>query len=247
MSHELTTVPASTLEDVDLVAFREWLDENIPGLSSRGSLEDALQKLRLAAPMGSRVIPTIALIYAFGDNPQWLQPQLTLSFSAYAGGSVTSELLLTKHLSGRMHVLLEEAMAAIEDNARPVVDQVRPDNSDLEFPRRAVREALSNALIHRDLKSAAQIQVRMFVDRLEIWSPGAMVSVPEPGVSIPRNPLLARIARSLGMVEQLGRGISTIESECTREGLQLTGAKDGVTLTLKSMLFGLTPSTLETN
>ena len=247
MSHELTTVPASTLEDVDLVAFREWLDENIPGLSSRGSLEDALQKLRLAAPMGSRVIPTIALIYAFGDNPQWLQPQLTLSFSVYAGGSVTSELLFSKHLSGRMHVLLDEAMAAISDNSRPIVDQVRPENSDLEFPRRAVREALSNALIHRDLKSAAQIQVRKFVDRLEIWSPGAMVSVPEPGVSIPRNPLLARIARSLGMVEQLGRGISTIESECTGEGLQLTGAKEGVTLTLKSMLFGLTPSTLETN
>lgn len=247
MSHELTTVPASTLEDVDLTAFRTWLDENVPGLSSRGSLEDALQKLRLAAPMGSRVIPTIALIYAFGDNPQWLQPQLGVSLSVYAGSRVTDELIFSQHFSGRMNTLLADVMNAVEEHARPIVDQVRPENSDIEFPRQAVREGLSNALVHRDLKSTGQVQVRLFVDRLEIWSPGAMVSAPEPGVSMPRNPLLARIARSFGMVEQLGRGISTIEAECSSQGLAFSGAKDGVTLTIKSMLFGLGPSALEAN
>ena len=83
------------------------------------------------------------------------------------------------------------------------------------LPEAAVREAVVNALIHRDLRRTGRVAVRLFSDRLEIWSPGGLPEglsdlgdlLHEGGVSHPRNPLLAAAARSLGIGEQLGRGL----------------------------------------
>jgi ATP-dependent DNA helicase RecG len=90
----------------------------------------------------------------------------------------------------------------------------------LELPVDALREAVVNALAHRDYRSSACTQVHIFRDRVEIISPGGLpagMTKKDMGrKSIPRNPLLFGIFFRMDVVEQLGSGIKRI-LELSRE------------------------------
>lgn len=91
------------------------------------------------------------------------------------------------------------------------------------YPERAFREGLANALIHRDYTRLGAVHIQWYDDRLEISNPGGF---PE-GVNLgnllvtpprPRNPLLADALKRAGIVERTGRGIDTIFYEQLRNG-----------------------------
>jgi len=91
------------------------------------------------------------------------------------------------------------------------------------IPQVAVREALANALAHRDYSvSASKIQVDMYSDRIEFTSPGRSL-VPlkdlENAHSETRNPVLMNYLREIGITEQRARGIRTIKVSLRRAGL----------------------------
>ena len=92
-----------------------------------------------------------------------------------------------------------------------------------DYPERAFREGLANALIHRDYARLGAVHVQWHPDRIEISNPGGF---PE-GVSLnnllvtpprPRNPLLADAFKRAGIVERTGRGIDIIFTEQLRNG-----------------------------
>ena len=108
-----------------------------------------------------------------------------------------------------------------------------------------MREAIANALIHRDLRASGTVAVRAYPGRLEIWSPGssalpaALSSYADRGgVSLPRNPLVASIARQLGIAHQLGRGLATIQHASREKHGQVSidSSREGVMVTLRSPL-----------
>ncbi len=92
----------------------------------------------------------------------------------------------------------------------------------LEFPTDALREALVNAIAHRDYRSTANIQVHIFQDRVEIISPGGLPAGMQPEdlghKSIPKNPLLFSMLYRMDLVEQIGSGITRILQLCTDLG-----------------------------
>ncbi len=91
------------------------------------------------------------------------------------------------------------------------------------FERRAFREALVNALVHRDYARLGAVHVRFDDDGLNISNPGGFVEgvtlenllVTEPR---PRNPLLADISKRIGLAERTGRGIDRIFEGLLRYG-----------------------------
>ena len=94
-----------------------------------------------------------------------------------------------------------------------------------EVPPDAVAEAIINALAHRDYHSNASVEVRLFVDRLEVWNPGAL-----PGTltlddlhtdhaSVPNNPLLAESLYLASYIEKLGSGTQIMIALCRQAGL----------------------------
>lgn len=92
-----------------------------------------------------------------------------------------------------------------------------------DYPERALREALANALIHRDYQRLGAVHFQWHTDRIEISSPGGfpegvrldnlLVTAPRP-----RNPLLADSFKRAGIVERTARGIDTIFYEQLRNG-----------------------------
>ena len=97
--------------------------------------------------------------------------------------------------------------------------------SRFELPEPAVREAIVNAVCHRDYASAASVQVMLFKDRLEIWSPGplpkgmTLAKMYKRHKSYPANPLLAYAMFLRKYVEQTGTGTGDIIARCREWGL----------------------------
>jgi ATP-dependent DNA helicase RecG len=92
-----------------------------------------------------------------------------------------------------------------------------------EYSELAFREAVANAVVHRDYRRLGAIHIQWHADRVEISSPGGF---PE-GVRLdnllvtqprPRNPLLADVFKRIGLVERTGRGIDAIYFEQVRHG-----------------------------
>ncbi|MBN2322698.1 MAG: putative DNA binding domain-containing protein [Spirochaetes bacterium] len=95
----------------------------------------------------------------------------------------------------------------------------------LEYPYEALREAVINALIHRDYGSFSQIQIRIYSDKLVIMNAGGLPpevpveSLKTEHLSKPRNKLLAEIFYYAGFIEAWGRGTLKIVEECVEQGL----------------------------
>ena len=88
----------------------------------------------------------------------------------------------------------------------------------LELPEGALREALLNAMGHRDYRTPGDLQVHIFQDRVEIINPGGLVgglTLETLGCqSIPRNPLLFGMMHRMNLVEKVGSGLKRIKEMC---------------------------------
>jgi ATP-dependent DNA helicase RecG len=93
------------------------------------------------------------------------------------------------------------------------------------FPSAALREALLNAVVHKDYSSGIPIQISVYEDRVVFWNPGAL---PENWTlerllgkhpSRPFNPLLANAFFRAGYIEAWGRGIEKMNRECREHGI----------------------------
>ncbi|MDD5452006.1 MAG: ATP-binding protein [Desulfovibrionales bacterium] len=91
---------------------------------------------------------------------------------------------------------------------------------DYELPLEAVREAIVNAVAHRDYTSNASVQVMLFADRLEVWNPGELpppltpALLRQPHASIPRNPLIAEPLYLARYIEKAGSGTLDMIERC---------------------------------
>ena len=92
-------------------------------------------------------------------------------------------------------------------------------------PGEALREAVLNAVAHRDYNNPAPIQIRVYDDRISLWNPGTLpfdwtldklLGTPHP--SVPHNPGIANAFFRAGMIEAWGRGIRHIVETCQSAG-----------------------------
>ncbi|MGM0554874.1 MAG: ATP-binding protein [Myxococcota bacterium] len=246
-STERRNITAASLDDLDLDAIRDFLSRRAPSLLADDiEFEEALRKLQLVSGSGSRVSPTVAGLYVFGQHPQWLLPQLGVVAADFDGRALSDPVEARAHIEGPLPSMVDKAVSFVQSNARAMVNQIDPERSDLEFPMTAVREAIVNALVHRDLNAGGQVAVRLFEDRCEIWSPGSTALprdiehyLQDGGVSMTRNPLVAYLARRLGLAEQLGRGLPTIRRsvrESIHGEVEISSDKEGVLVVIPSGL-----------
>ncbi len=134
-------------------------------------------------------------------------------------GSIDGDALDDKEYTGSIIALLDNAETFIKNNSKnqwTIKGMMREEKTD--YPREAVREALVNAIIHRDYQIiGSEIHVDMYDDRLEISSPGGMITgskvqdldlmkIP----SIRRNNVISDLFSRLHLMERRGSGITRI-------------------------------------
>ncbi|MFM7648964.1 MAG: ATP-binding protein, partial [Cyanobium sp.] len=109
-----------------------------------------------------------------------------------------------------------------------------------EIPPEVIREAIVNAVAHRDYTSNGSVQVMVFADRVEIWNPGnlppslSLAQLRQPHGSLPANPLLAEPLYLTQYIERLGTGTGDMIRRCREAGLSepVFALEDGFRISL---------------
>ncbi len=218
---------------------------------NKGRMEEYLIRLKAGRPNLSRLdteeiyelagltregVPTLAAVLLFGLFPQGYFPQLCVTAVSVPGtevgqlGPEGERFLDNRRIEGTLTEMLEDALAFVRKNIRikTIIDPETGRRADREdYPLTAVREAILNALIHRDYSLHTEgmpIQLLLFEDRLEIRSPGGLygrLRIDQLGKVQPdtRNPVLAVAMEVLGETENRYSGIPTIRRELERAGM----------------------------
>lgn len=197
-------------EDLNLNAFEKFKNET--GIRSGNSAETVLRNLRL---LSDDMQLRNAGILLFAKSPQRYFPHATIRFLVFKGTD-KRYILDDKRIEGTLTQQFFEAM-----NQLRRILQVRYDIENTgdaqrhetpEIPLEVLREALINALVHRDYEeSGGTIQVEVFDNRIEISNPGGLIAgIPQKQFgkrSLSRNPLIFGIFMRLRLAEQVGSGI----------------------------------------
>ncbi|WP_304066408.1 ATP-binding protein [Megamonas hypermegale] len=175
-------------------------------------------------------VPTMASLMNFGIYPQGYFPQLGITAIVVPGTQIGDtddndvRFLDNKRIEGNLSSMLLEATAFCLRNmkTKTIIDKKTGQRKDqTEYPITAIREAVLNALVHRDYSiytEGTPIQIIFFTNRLEIHSPGSLygrMTVEQLGVAKPdlRNPALAVMAEALTDAENRYSGIPTMRKE----------------------------------
>jgi ATP-dependent DNA helicase RecG len=202
---------------------------------------DALRTLKVLTPYRNRLVCTLGGLIALGKYPQQFFPALAITFVAYPGDGVgepgaNDERFLDNHrIEGAIPDMLGPVIASLERNMkrRSVVrGMYREDLS--AYPVTALREAIINAVAHRDLSNAAKgtpVQIHVFRNRLVIHNPGGLygpltVDSLGQGISATRNSALLRILEDVtvrgerqAVCENRGSGVGAMLNALRRSGL----------------------------
>ncbi|MDX9871675.1 MAG: ATP-binding protein [Clostridia bacterium] len=180
-------------------------------------------------------IPTLAGLMVFSPYPQASLPQLCITAVVVPGlqigdlGEDGERFLANQRITGPIPEMLEAAVDFVRRNGRvkTIIDNDGRRIDKPEFPVKAVREAILNALVHRDYSihtETVPVRIIMFNDRMEIINSGGLygnLSIDSLGKVHPdtRNPTLANILELLSVTENRYSGIPTIRKEFKEAGL----------------------------
>ena len=177
---------------------------------------EIVQRLHL----GSADQIRIGALLLFGIDPQRVVPQAVIRARAVRGAAEDAA-----SIEGTLPRQIEAAVDFVLRNIkrRPRRDGVVREEIP-ELPPDAVREVVANAVVHRDYRSTAPIQLRLDDDGLEVWNPGhlpaplTLASLRERHPSIPPNPFIARALYLAGYIEEWGTGTLRMIAAMRRAG-----------------------------
>lgn len=218
------------LDAIDDDEVHSFKDEAISAGRARfdadASIADVLRALRL---LTSDDKPNRGAIALFGRPGTFAgqYPTLGCRLVAVAGTELGEQFLDDVLVEDNLSSSLRRAMSFCEQHLhRPVrlSGDLRAEVG-VEIPPEVVREALANAFGHRDYAISGLVQVRVFYNRLEVWSPGELhfglkpADLYGPHGSHPWNPNMVGCLYRRGIVEQLGSGTLRMIKLCIETGL----------------------------
>nr|BFE64802.1 hypothetical protein GCM10020063_093280 [Dactylosporangium thailandense] len=251
--HDVRAMPDASVADLDQEALGRFLHRI---RETRGEIfrkiddEHALAMLNVLTVHEDRLVPTLAGLLTFGIYPQTFEPQLNLTFVAYPTsepgvlGPAGERFTENRSVDGSIPFIVNECVRILKRNMkrRSIVSGIfRID--EWEYPEEVLREALVNALVHRDYSDFArgmQVQVEMYPDRLVIRNPGGLYGPVDvgalgiTGVTSSRNKALLKILEDTPyfdghmVCENRGSGITRIRIALTEAGMEPPHFTDSV-------------------
>ncbi len=226
--YEAEPVPGATREDLDPETLREFAEmwEKRQGRPLSRPMDDMLLEMGWLLPGGR---PTVAGMLLFGRKPQMFIPRSGLTFVRFDGVYVHKESGEPGYgrrveFDGPLAHIIRQAWDTLQAEIRlgAVVRGLERKEQWL-YPPTAIREALVNAVAHRDYRLRGRaIEVRMFSNRLEISSPGGL-----PGYitldnivdeHFSRNPRIVNGLYQWGYIEELGLGVDLMIQDMVNAG-----------------------------
>ena len=232
---EVLPVSGSSLADLDMARLGDYLitfagDTALP--ENQQEWETRLQGLGFMSPRNlDAAVCTIAGLVLFGRNPRRILRQAGIRWMAFEGVSKDYKAADDSILDGPLIALWRQTpeggrerlepglLERLDDRMKPFVsfesDAITAGFSRARqwlYPPEALREAILNALVHRDWTRTTEVEVVAYSNRLEVTSPGAMqnsmtIEKMLGGQRFPRNPLMVEVMRDYGYVDARGMGV----------------------------------------
>ena len=208
------------IDNHSIEKFKKYAADRIPSIVNEIDNTALLQKLNLIADKDLKR----AAVLLFFNDPQKFYLQSAVRIGKFL---TDTEIQTTDIVEGNLFAQLESALEILR--TKYLVSNIKYEGIHrrdiLEYPYEALREAIINALIHRDYSGTSQIQIRVYPDKLMIMNEGKLP--PEVPVeklktnhlSMPRNTLLAKIFYYAGFIESWGHGTIKIVENCIEQGL----------------------------
>ncbi|MEA2051605.1 MAG: putative DNA binding domain-containing protein [Euryarchaeota archaeon] len=191
-------------------------------LSEDAPLEEALMKLKLLR----NGEPTNAALLLFFKEQTFLQSEVKCI--RFSGNEPIKPYIDFQTIAGTVFDLIDKTEDFVLRNIRKSIRLVSGTvqrAEKYEYPPDAIREAVVNAVVHRDYEFPSKVQVRIFDNRIEVWSPGTLpneISIEDlrrEHISVPRNPLLFKQLFWVKYVEDVGGGTLDMISQCREWGI----------------------------
>lgn len=194
------------------------------GIDSSLIEEEALWELGLIKEFNEGLHVNNACILFFALEPQKFVEQSCITCVRYQGSSMAS-VIDRKDLQGDLLSLVDEAESFVKRHTRLAYRFNGFKRIDVEeYPFNAVREAIINAVCHRNYFLKNNVFVNVFDDRIEVVSPGGIpfgLTLKEVmNKSFPRNKLLLKLFKRVNEVERLGSGLNKMKKLMKEHGLK---------------------------
>ncbi|MBN1522593.1 MAG: putative DNA binding domain-containing protein [Candidatus Aureabacteria bacterium] len=249
--YDIEPVAESSLDDFDpklIHGFLKKVREKLPKIN-KWSERKILRTYRIITKCNGNEVPTLAGLLCLGAYPQRYFPGLTMHILVYpdksysAGDHHSIRLLDNIKVEGALVTMVPQAIAAIKRNLqkRTVVKGLFREDV-LEYPEIFLREAIINALGHRDYAPLARgtaVQVGIFSDRIEIVNPGGLFGpvtedrLGEYGLQATRNSHLMKLLEDIPvpggnfvLCENRGTGIPAMINSLVKTGMELPQFSD---------------------
>ena len=208
--------PGASLDDLDAKAVADFVrrsryERQFP-LPEDAAVSDVLSHLHLVCQSQ----PTQAAVLLFGRDPQQFIPCAEMRCMHFHGTEIQRPVPYYQIFKG---ALFEQVDRAVDFVLGVINRSVGTRDFSVqvpvayEIPPNVVREAIVNAVAHRDYAAAGSVQVSVFADRVEVWNPGVLPpdltleKLRRPHGSMPRNHRLCEALFLTRYIEKYGTGI----------------------------------------
>ena len=222
--------PVATYDDIDPEKVRTFVERAKDKRKVALNYADGIEKIFTAIHVltdDGRLTNSALLLFA--KDPQRFFRTSEVRCAQFYGNKVEKPIRNYQVFTGSLFEMIDKAVGFVMSRIDARVgkrDQSADAPIEYELPESAVAEAIANAVAHRDYTSNASVQVMLFRDRLEVWSPGKLPygitieKLHETHPSMPTNPVLAHPLFLAGYIEHLGTGTTDMISDCETLGLR---------------------------
>jgi ATP-dependent DNA helicase RecG len=217
--YDLEPMAEATIQDLDAELLAGFLRRLRQRSFQSWSDEEILRTLKVLVPdAAGHWVPSLAGLLCFGRYPQAFFPGLFIAVNRYPGQSAGElgpngeRFLDSVKVEGPIPYMIRDALQALKRNMQlririPGLGR----QEDWEYPELVLREALVNALVHRDYSPQARgthVKIQLFSQRLEILNPGGLFGpvsadlLGQAGLQSSRNAFLIRMMEDLPLPEE---------------------------------------------
>lgn len=222
LSWESVIEERASLKDIDLATiskFKKLAAKRFPSATKEKSVSALLEKLHLLV----KGKPTRAAILLFGKDPQKFYVSSYIKIGRFKDHAT---LISMDEVYGNLFQQAEETLEILKKKYLQTSISIKKlhREEELEYPEVALREAIVNAIVHRDY-SAVHTQFKVYPDHLSIWNNGELTQrltvekLKKKHSSFPRNELVADVFYKAAYIEAWGHGTVKMVDECKKAGL----------------------------
>lgn len=211
--YDESVVYRASIQDLDTQSFTNFV-ENYLGIEvEEEMLKNYMKNLKVIFDEKS----TLSGLLFFGKNPQYFIPYAQVIAAYIEGENISTPPEDKKVITGKIIDILDDTMRFLKLYLREkhIIKDLEPE-AHLEIPEVALREALVNAIAHRDYTISAPIRIFIFKDRVEFHTPGKLPntvtieSMKIGGSHVLRNPTIYNFFAKMGLVTNVGSGVFRI-------------------------------------